>query len=459
MTAKSESWIHRFSGWLPRWPRRGDDEVKIGDISHTSAPARLCPEDRQFLDVMPKAHSTPKSEHNYARMRPERRDRHCEPVFAAGDGRTQAFRTKPRDDFSSDEDDEYQNRMRERVHVAENDQRGRMRYGERMKHRHERNLNFDDDKEEIQFTRPPRIGHRIRDPKPFDGVKIEWCDYIKHFETVADWNGWSPAEKAKQLVMCFDGEAIKLLGELPKEVLSDYKLLVHDLNRRYDPTERAQAWKVEFRNRFRKPTESIMQYAQSLTRLVSKAFPNMPSYAQQQWVLDQFTMGIGSLELQRHVQFGHPKELSEAVSLATEYEAFEAGMKHKKPYQKPSEVFSVIPVSDHSSSSKTFGKDKSHNPSQGNHGYHGYQKNSGENTETRRCHYCKKPGHLIKDCWSLKQKQQMDLQSMGNQFTNYPIQRQPPQLSVDCKYSQHQHSTPVDAPFQAATFYTQNPGN
>lgn len=456
MAAKSESWIHRFSGWLPRWPKRGDDEVKIGDISHTSAPARLCPEDGYFVDVMPRAHSTPKVEHNYARLITDRRTRHGRD-FAAGDCRTQAFRAKPRDDFSSDEDDEYQNRLKDKI-VEKNHREKEMRYEGRMRHRNKRELNSDDDREEIQFTRPNKVGHRIRDPKPFDGVKIEWCDYIKHFETVADWNGWTLAERAKQLVMCFDGEAIKLLGELPKEVLCDYKLLVQDLNRRYDPTERAQAWKVEFRNRFRKPTESIMQYAQSLTRLVSKAFPNMPSYAQQQWVLDQFTLGIGSLELQRHVQFGHPKALSEAVSLATEYEAFETGMKQRKPYHKPSEVFSITPVADHSSSNRTFGKDKPHNPSQGNRGYPGYQKNSTENTETRRCHYCKKSGHLIKDCWSLKQKQQMDLQNI-NQFQSYPVQWQSPQPSVDYKYSQHQHSTPVSAPFQAATCYVQNPGN
>ena len=72
---------------------------------------------------------------------------------------------------------------------------------------------------------------------------MEWSDYQKHFETVAEWNGWSPSEKAKQLVMSFDGEAIKLLGELSNSVLADYDLLIQELDRRYSPKERVPAWR------------------------------------------------------------------------------------------------------------------------------------------------------------------------------------------------------------------------
>jgi hypothetical protein len=51
-----------------------------------------------------------------------------------------------------------------------------------------------------------------KDPKPFDGNKIEWADYLKHFEAVSSWNEWTAEQKAKQMVMSFDGEALKLLG-------------------------------------------------------------------------------------------------------------------------------------------------------------------------------------------------------------------------------------------------------
>ncbi len=266
-------------------------------------------------------------------------------------------------------------------------------------------------------AKPQVSGRRLKDPKLFNAQSVEWSDYLKHFEAVAEWNRWSQSEKAKQLVMSFDGEAIKLLGELSDEVLHDYKLLVHELNRRYDPTERAQAWKIEFRNRFRKQHESITQYAQVLNRLALKAFPNMHTSAQQQWVLDQFTLGLGSIELQRHVQFGHPRDLNAAISLAIEYEAFESGTKMRKPFNKASEVFAVSPVA-------TAVNMNDKNVQHGNRNQTPFQEHDKPNEcqndnmpATKFCHYCKSTGHIINDCWKLKRKQQNELhnnQSHGN---------------------------------------------
>ena len=91
-------------------------------------------------------------------------------------------------------------------------------------------------------------------------MPLEWFDYLNHFETVADWSGWSLDERATRLVMCFDGEAIKLNRQ---DVLSSEG--VQETSERnewgiyYDPTERAQAFKLEFRIRFRRQSESITQ--------------------------------------------------------------------------------------------------------------------------------------------------------------------------------------------------------
>ena len=35
--------------------------------------------------------------------------------------------------------------------------------------------------------------------------------------------------------------------------------------------------------------------------------------------------GLNNHELKRHVQFGHPKNLNEAIALALEYDSFESG--------------------------------------------------------------------------------------------------------------------------------------
>ena len=42
--------------------------------------------------------------------------------------------------------------------------------------------------------------------------------------------------------------------------------------------------------------------------------------------MDQFITGLDRPELKRHVQFGHPRTLNEAISLAMEFESFEGSM-------------------------------------------------------------------------------------------------------------------------------------
>ena len=63
--------------------------------------------------------------------------------------------------------------------------------------------------------------------------------------------------------------------------------------------------------------------------MVTKAYPTLPKVAQDQWVLDQFTQGLDSPDLKRHVQFGHPKDVTEAIFLSVEFEAFESCNKDK----------------------------------------------------------------------------------------------------------------------------------
>ena len=42
---------------------------------------------------------------------------------------------------------------------------------------------------------------------------------------MSEWNGWDQGEMGKQLVMSFDGDALKLLGELNDDILSEYTYL------------------------------------------------------------------------------------------------------------------------------------------------------------------------------------------------------------------------------------------
>ena len=191
---------------------------------------------------------------------------------------------------------------------------------------------------------PERVGYRNKmherpnrrkqwNPDKFDGEKIDWTDYLKHFE-----KGYR--EKGMQLAMSLRGQAQRVLGDLSfYGAVEDFDSLVKELTRRFSPVEMETSYRLEFRNRVRQSQESVMQFGYALRRLASKAFPSIHNDCQEQWVLDQFVIGLNNHELKRHVHFGHPKNLNEAIALALEYECFESG--DSKYRSKPGKCHTV----------------------------------------------------------------------------------------------------------------------
>ena len=165
--------------------------------------------------------------------------------------------------------------------------------------------------------------NKMLEPETFDGISsAEWAEYIIHFEQIAEWNNWSNTQKAKMLSIKLRGEAQKLLGSLSSDQYNNYETLKTTLSHRFNPQERESAYRCEFRNRRRKKDESPSDFGFALRRLSLKAFPTLPYSALETHVLDQFIAGLGSPELQKFVQFQHPKTLEAAINLAIEYTAF-----------------------------------------------------------------------------------------------------------------------------------------
>ena len=197
-----------------------------------------------------------------------------------------------------------------------------------------RNSNYRVGPNEGQTLGRGHNNHRQRDPDKFNGQTVEWSDYLTHFETVADWNGWNDFERASQLIMSLQGEAQRVFNDIAPFInTQDYGALISELENRFNPAEREATFRIEFRNRTKRENETPMQFGYALRRLASKAFPGISLHAQEQWVLDQFMTGLGGADIRKHVQFAHPKNLHEAISLATEFECFETSSNRK--YSKP----------------------------------------------------------------------------------------------------------------------------
>lgn len=247
---------------------------------------------------------------------------------------------------------------------------------------------------------------------------MEWPDYFQYFENVASWNGWTDEDKACQLAIHMKGEALSVLGDLPFSLRFDYRALVQELNRRFNPPEREAAWKLEFRNRQRSSTESVMTYAYDLKKLANKAFPRMSYETRDLWVMDQFQNGLSDKDMKRHVQFGHPKSLHEAISLAVEFEAFEGGSKGlRKPKlgevcnidSKPTEVELLRKEI---TSLKNLVQNKIDDSKSD------YQNKDDNNRSEIECFYCKKKGHIKRYCRKLKAKLESEAANSGNSVSS-----------------------------------------
>ena len=162
----------------------------------------------------------------------------------------------------------------------------------------------------------PRVSsvrRKEREPDKFDDKRWEWDDYLAHFMSVARWNNWSEADMASQLAMSLRGSGQTVLGNMTELEARDFGYLKAALARRYSPSERESAYRHDFRNRKWKKDENLVEYGCALRRLATKAYPKLSNADIEPLVVDQFIFGMGSrTELQKHIQFGHPKTLDEA---------------------------------------------------------------------------------------------------------------------------------------------------
>ena len=102
------------------------------------------------------------------------------------------------------------------------------------------------------------LSHRKeRVPDVFTGTKGSLKDWLRHFETCARWNGWDYAERGVNLAMSLRGNAQQVLGELSVHELEDFDAIKAALERRFDPAEKENLHRVEFRSRFKKKGESV----------------------------------------------------------------------------------------------------------------------------------------------------------------------------------------------------------
>ena len=157
-------------------------------------------------------------------------------------------------------------------------------------------------------------------PEKYDGT-ADWVDYLRQFEIIAGWNGWSEIEKAAQLTMNLTGIARQAWTDCSADPMGmlDYQELVRTLTQRFAPGGQQDAYRAEFRNRIKHKDETYMALGHALRRLAARAFPKLNYEAREELVKDQFMQGLSDVEMRKYVNLCHPATVDEAITQANEY--------------------------------------------------------------------------------------------------------------------------------------------
>ena len=222
-----------------------------------------------------------------------------------------------------------------------------------------------------------------RKPATFDG-SINWQDYIVHFNLIAELNQWNDETKALELATNLRGPALSVLSDLRPDFRHDFRHLVSTLAARFDPENQTEIYKTQLKSRIRKKNETITELVQDVKRLVRMAYPTAPLSFRDQITKDSFIESLNDHELEWSVFQGRPKTVEDAVQLALEYEAFQQarGRRNRLPVRMQREE----PMS----------RDVREVP----HQVAAIHQKIDEKPYKKRgpCYYCKKDGHLKRDC-------------------------------------------------------------
>ena len=89
------------------------------------------------------------------------------------------------------------------------------------------------------------------------------------------------------------GEAAEFVyGQLKSHIRNDYKMLVAELNSRFNLVETEKSFRIKFAHRDQKVNELPEDYAAELRRLYDKSYPRRDNITRQEDLLRRFLEGL-----------------------------------------------------------------------------------------------------------------------------------------------------------------------
>jgi hypothetical protein len=119
-----------------------------------------------------------------------------------------------------------------------------------------------------------------------------WQDWLSDFELFNSLNHWSDAEKVNFIGIRLKGAPRDVYRSLMEQEKSSYDRLKTALTERFEPLDRTEVFRTEFRWRVKREGERLLDFGMAIRSLASRAFPQMTLSQRNVLARDQFIEGI-----------------------------------------------------------------------------------------------------------------------------------------------------------------------
>jgi len=217
-------------------------------------------------------------------------------------------------------------------------------------------------------------------------VGSDWVTWKSHFTTVALINGWEEQRQKRELAAAMEGDAAKLVYDIDVEAagIGNVEAVLTLYQARFLPAAAGRAAMVEFHAAQQRPDESTTQFHGRCREMFLRANPGQ-NVANSPQLIQAFALGLIDTDVSRFVLDQGPATFIEASNLAQTKTATEAAlaMRHKNAGR------SIHALNDQAEDTGV----------PRNKGTYAMRSRTG-NRPRGVCFFCKKSGHMRRDCES-----------------------------------------------------------
>ena len=130
------------------------------------------------------------------------------------------------------------------------------------------------------------------------------------------------------------GQARGVLGDLSEDKKGNFESLVKALEERFPPPNQNELYRVQFRERRQRVSESLPELGKAIRLLINKAYPKAPGEVRETLAMEHFIDALSNNEMRIRIKQSRPQNLNTAVCLAVELETFykaETGVTYSFP--------------------------------------------------------------------------------------------------------------------------------